>query len=79
MPVGAVPALVAGLAAAAVRRCTGEEMKDRWRLLLIGLRKRTPFAFRGLAAGWSETRFLMLGILAKAFAGYTFGRAVTTR
>ena len=79
MPVGAVPALVAGLAAAAARRCTEGEMKDRWRLLLIGLRKRTPFAFQGLAAGLFGIRCLMLGILAKAFAGYTFGRAVTTR
>ena len=79
MPVGAVPAPVAGLAAAAVHRCTAGEMKDRWRLLLFGLRKRMPFAFRGLAAGWFGIRCLMLGILAKAFAGYTFGRAVTTR
>ena len=54
-------------------------MKDRWHLLRFGLRRRTPFAFRWLAAGWFGTRCLMLGILAKAFAGYTFERAVTAR
>lgn len=79
MPVGAVPALVTGLVAAAVRRCTEGAMKDRWRLSLFGLPKRTPFAFRGLAAGWFEIRCLMLEILAKAFAGYIFGKAVTIR
>lgn len=77
-PVGAVPVLVAGLVAAAVRRCTEGEMKDRWRRWLFGLRRRTLFAFQELAAEWFGIRYPMLGILARAFAGYIFGRAVTT-